>query len=279
MGKPKSTHCRYCQLELGDDNHRGAHRKCFNNKPQFDASIPGAREEHNRRKAIQRRMRDHGITRQEAEAHYDAATGPCECGAEKARNAKYCAVCAKLHATKRSAAWMAQHRELERMRDRVRHRTKNGYTLEQAEAMESTRGVCGCGKPSRRKNGRICDECYREKDREAHEGKPRLFDKVCAECNAPFRGSSRAKYCERHTRGVVAGKTRGYSGKKPKVQLPANWDKPAAAKKAKQALAVEVITNANHPVTRVPSRLPETLRCPTSGIIRDYCGCSTCRVD
>jgi hypothetical protein len=251
MAKPKSTHCRYCNQPLGDDNCHGAHRKCFNNKPQFDPSIPGAREAHNRNKAIQRRMRDHGVTRQEAEAHYDAATVPCECEAAKARNAKYCTACAKVHAAKRSAAWMAEHRELERMRDRVRHRMKTGLTLEQAQAMESTRGTCGCGKPARRKNGRICEECYKAQDRDAHNGVVRLFEKICAECNAPFKGSSRAKYCERHKKGVVPGKTRGWSGKVNKPTLPNDWLKPS-----KLVLApppVERIINPGVEVTRIPS--------------------------
>jgi len=251
MPKPKATHCRYCSQPLGDDNCHGAHRKCFNNKPQFDPTVPGAREAHNRNKAIQRRMRDHGVTRQEAEAHYDAATGPCSCGADKPRNAKYCIACAKVHSTKRSAAWMAQNRELERMRDRVRHRMKNGLSLEQAQAMESTRGTCGCGKPARRKNGRICEDCYKAQDRDAHKGLVRLFDKVCAECSAPFKGSSRAKYCERHKKGVVPGKTRGWSGKANKPTLPNDWLKPSKPKAAPPP--VERIINPGVEVTRIPS--------------------------
>lgn len=222
--------------------------------PRVGAAIPTARQQENRRKAVERRVRETGCTRQEAEAHYDAATGPCGCGATKPRNAKYCAACAKEKATVRSAEWMAEHRALEQMRDRIRHRMRKGATLEEAQAMELVRGVCECGKPSRRKNGRICDDCHKQRDREVHAGKPRLFDKFCANCNAPFRGSSRAKYCERHTRGVVSGKTRGYAGKKPKAVLPANWDKPIApAKREKQAPTVEVIINHGVEITRIPS--------------------------
>jgi len=199
-GKPKSTHCRYCGQP--GDLIKGAHLRCFNSKPCFDESIPGAREAYNRTKRIQKLMRVDKMTREQAEQYYDSISLNCGCGGEKKRNAKYCTACAKRRANERSAAYEAANREKIRRADVIRKRIANGMSRDEAEAIEDAKGICACGRPSRFPNGRICKECYKAKDRAAHEGVVRLVDKTCAHCGAAFKGTPNAKYCDAHKMGV-----------------------------------------------------------------------------
>lgn len=225
--KPKSTHCRYCGLP--GDLEKGAHRKCFNSKPQFDASIPGAREAYNRGKAIYKLIREKKLTRQAAEEYYDAKSLRCDCGAAKGRQAIRCHECAKKKAAERSAAYEAANREKIRRADVIRKRMKAGMTREEAEAKEERKGVCECGRPARYTGGRICEECYREKDRDSHRGIVRLVAKLCATCGTAFMGTSNAKYCEAHKNGHKA-KTL-----KKRVSIPATWGDKAKPKPAPSA--------------------------------------------
>lgn len=112
--------------------------------------------------------------------------------------------------------------------------------------------------------------------------------KLCAcGCGKPLKNPLpqfiwATKACGDRVRDRIKAKERVMSRApkgKPTPQQKIAKQRTMPRAKVEQAPAVEVIINANHPVTRVPSRLPETLRCPTSGIIRDYCGCTTCRVD
>lgn len=241
--KPKSTHCRYCKLALIDDVLRGAHRACFNKKPSFDDSIHGAREAYNRRKAIQKYIREKGWTEEAAAEHFDLIARSCDCGAHKARNAKYCPVCAKARANERSAEYMAANREKIRQSDTLRHRLKR----EQSQGIKSEAGTCACGSKAKHETGRICADCLRAKDREAHKGVVRMVDKKCAECGRDFKGTSNAKYCDIHKRGP----------KRKKVQarpvIPPTWDRPVSPKQKDAMPPVDRIVNPGVEFTRLPS--------------------------
>jgi len=219
--KPHSTHCRYC----GEPGNlvKGAHLKCFNSKPSFDDSIPGAREAYNRKKGVQKLVRDRGMSREEAETYYDVRSKNCDCGNEKARNAKYCPACAKKQAAIRSAVYMEENREKIRRADNIRHRMKAGMTREEAEKVDDVKGICACGNRAKHPTGRICIACYQERDRVAHKGVRRLVSKLCANCGAAFQGTSNAKYCDVHKQGG--------NRRKPKpVVVPVTWERKGKPK-------------------------------------------------
>jgi hypothetical protein len=188
------------------------------------------------------------LTFAEAERYYDVDSLICACGAPKGRTHKACAPCAKVRCEESRAKYLQTHREQERRGDRIRHRIKQGMSRETAEAMEGVRGVCKCGKQARRANGRICEGCYREKDRASKRGKPlRKMAKVCATCGAEFDGAQNAKYCSLHKGGVKAKKVPA------RPVLPKTWERPMPAKPKNAVATVERIVNPGVQITRIPS--------------------------